>query len=389
MSIKGKILFWFLLPTILIGIVAYGIGYYSIHKTVRQNIFDQLVIAADELQGNIRVFLQEKKGRIIDFSSDGCIKDGTEEITKRDDRVRYNTELLNTHLAKNKLPIDTDILEMFIVDLDGNVISSTEINRIGQNVSSEVYFSKTVKRGSSISDLHYSPEFNQNTFEVARLITSKNIYKKVGILVNRYKGDSLRKATRSGISEEFRELMKQEGLGETGELYIVNSDKLMITESRFVKDAILKQVVATDGVRTTFDNGMGMIGIYPDYRGIPVLGVSRYFEEMDWVILAEKDVSEAFAPIVRLRNIGIIIAITGITVIVTIAVFLSTRVTRPIKKLVETAHTIAEGNLNEEIKVKSKDEIGSLASSFDTMRIGLGKLLKNIEETKEDRRWSG
>ena len=78
--------------------------------------------------------------------------------------------------------------------------------------------------------------------------------------------------------------------------YIVNRNKVMITGSRFIEGAIYNQVVDTEGVRTAFDNRTGMTGIYPDYRDIPVLGVSKYIEEMDWVIVASKNVSEAFAP---------------------------------------------------------------------------------------------
>ncbi|ODS32338.1 MAG: two-component sensor kinase [Candidatus Scalindua rubra] len=46
---------------------------------------------------------------------------------------------------------------------------------------------------------------------------------------------------------------QSKGLGKTGEVYIVNSEKLMITGSRFIEDAVLKQIVDTKGVQTAFD----------------------------------------------------------------------------------------------------------------------------------------
>ncbi len=136
MTIKNKILLWFLLPSFLIATVTATITYFYIYKTLKRNIFDQLEIAADELQKNVCIFLDGKRGRIIDFSSDGFIRDCTEEITIRDDRVQHYTDRLNTHLAVNKQPLDPDILTVFIVDLDGKVISSTEIGLIGRDVSS-------------------------------------------------------------------------------------------------------------------------------------------------------------------------------------------------------------------------------------------------------------
>jgi len=328
---------------------------------------DSIAVQRDHEQGDA-LLTAVNKTRIIDFSSDGFIKDCTEEIAWRKDRVRYYANRLNTHLVKNKKPLDHDIVELFITDLGGTVISSTDNSRIGTNVSDRRYFLETTRMGYCIGDLHYSPSFGQNTYEVAKLLMNKSGLKSTGILVSRYSGDSLKRITRSGTSEEFSGENRLEGLGETGELYIVNSDKLMITESRFIEHAILKQKVDTNGVRTAFDNGVGMVGIYPDYRGIPILGVSRYVEEMGWVVLAEKDVSEAFAPIAGLRNIVITMGTMGIATIVVIAISISGGITRPINKLIAGTRRIAGGDLENPIALgKRRDELNELGESFNLM----------------------
>ena len=320
------------------------------------------------------------KARIMDFSSDGFIRDSTVEITRRDKRVLYYTDLLNEYLDDSKEPLDNDILTAFIVDLDGNVISSTDIDQIGENISNKAYFLKTIRRGSSISDLHYYPNYEQNTFEVARLLLSNERQDSIGIIVHRYNGDNLRKITRSGIMGRLDNVEQLEGLGETGEMYIVNNKKLMITESRFIEDAILEQVVDTEGVNAALDYKVGMTGIYNNYRGIPVLGVSMYIEDMDWVVLAEKDVSEAFAPLSRLRNFVIIMGVTGIMVIVIVAVLFARGITRPIKKLMEGTRRIATGDLKHPITVdKENDEMKELGESFNLMMKGLG------ESTRENK----
>jgi PAS domain S-box-containing protein len=313
---------------------------------VRENIFDQLEIAADESHNCVKIFLSGKEGRTVDFSSDGFIRDYTEEIVSKDSRREYYIKALNTHLVTNKKPLDPDILAIFVVDLDGKVISSTDVVQLGRDVSSETYFSETMKRGSYISDLLYSPEFRQNMFfDVTRLLLRKGGQNPIGIIVNRYNGDSLSSAIHRGIAEESGQEKQLNGLGKTGEMYIVNRNKVMITESRFIEDAMYNQVVDTEGVRAAFDNGTGMTGIYPDYRDIPVLGVSKYFEEMDWVIVASKHVSEAFAPVTYLRNIIIIIGTTGIIVVVLVAVFISTGITSSIEKTTVVERRVIRKNL--------------------------------------------
>ena len=154
----------------------------------------------------------------------------------------------------------------------------------------------------------------------------------IGIIVNRYNGHSLSKALHWCIKGGPEQEEQLNGFGETGEMYIVNSSKVMITESRFIEDAIFHQVVDTEGVQTAFGNRTGMTGIYPDYRDVPVLSVSKYFEEMNWVIVASKYASEAFAPVTYLRNIVLLVGAIGFLTIVLIAVFTTAGVTSTLEK---------------------------------------------------------
>ncbi|MBT3877754.1 MAG: HAMP domain-containing protein [Candidatus Scalindua sp.] len=378
MKLKSKILFWFLLPTILISTITIILCYFHTCKIVKQNIFDQLEIAAGNLQKDVHAFLDAKRGRAIDFSSDGFIRDCTEAIITKNDNFRYYTERLNTHLSENKLSLDSDIVEIFIVDLEGTVISSTKIKHTGNDVSDKFYFSETVKRGSYINDLHDSPDSGFKIFEVSKILFSKDGKKTIGIIVNRYNGDALSRIASGRIKESSG--VEKKGFGETGKSYVVNSERLMITESRFIEDAVFKQVVDTDGVRHAFDTRTGMTCIYPDYRGIMILGVSKYFEEMDWVILAEKDVDEAFAPVVWLRNFTIVMGVSGILIIVVISIFISTGITTPINKLIDGTNRISSGNLEKPISTSEMSgEIMELSESFNVM---MRKLAISTQENR-------
>ncbi len=174
---------------------------------------------------------------------------------------------------------------------------------------------------------------------------------------------------------------KRAGMGESGEVYIVNRDKKMITESRFIENAIFNQVVDTEPVRRIIedDNG-GMTGIYSDYRGVPIVGASIDMPEYGWVLLAEVDKAEAFASIMRLRIYTIIMGIASAIVIIAIAILISKRVTWPIQKLVEGTRKIASGDLDFKIPTRSKDEIGYLATSFNDMTSQLGESKKQVED---------
>src|SRR5947207_6587615 len=91
-------------------------------------------------------------------------------------------------------------------------------------------------------------------------------------------------------------------IGETGETYIVNHNKLMITESRFVKDSVLKVKVDSEPVRVALSQGKELTGDYQDYRGRTVSGASTVIPETGWVVLTEIDFTQAFAPLQRLER---------------------------------------------------------------------------------------
>ena len=60
--------------------------------------------------------------------------------------------------------------------------------------------------------------------------------------------------------------------------------------------APLKLVVDTEPIHKAIEGNQEMLGIYSDYKGIPVIGASLQIPEYGWILLSEMDRSEAFTP---------------------------------------------------------------------------------------------
>lgn len=133
-------------------------------------------------------------------------------------------------------------------------------------------------------------------------------------------------------------------MGETGETYILNRDKLMITESRFLDDVILKQVVDTEIVHRTENQGDTDLDNYPDYRGIPVFGATAVIKDMDWTVITEVDFAEAFIPIRKLQIKIIIIGGILIPGIFFTTWLLTSRLTKPILRIVQANRAVIHGD---------------------------------------------
>jgi PAS domain S-box-containing protein len=192
-----------------------------------------------------------------------------------------------------------------------------------------------------------------------------------------------------GVGSFDEILLNRKGLGNTGEVYIVNKDKMLISESRFIKNAAFHTVVDTLPVRECFDKGIEINGrIYPDYRGVPIFGSSYCARDLGFVLLAEIDEAELFAPIIEFRNTSLMIALIISAAVIMIALFISMSITKPLKELERAANKISEGDYTYEVKRVSNDEIGQLARQFDLMRrsvleanMNLNRLVR--ERTKE------
>ncbi|MCQ6275259.1 methyl-accepting chemotaxis protein [Bacillus sp. V3B] len=92
------------------------------------------------------------------------------------------------------------------------------------------------------------------------------------------------------------------------------------------------------------------------------------------------EINEAAAPI--FRTTGLIILIALIVGAVTVF-FIIKSIIQPINYLKEKALTVSEGDLTEQITIKSNDEIGQLGTAFNKMQESLRVLVQKVELSTE------
>ncbi len=73
-------------------------------------------------------------------------------------------------------------------------------------------------------------------------------------------------------------------------------------------------------------------------------------------------------------------AIAAIVIALIVAYFVSRSIILPIRQMKETAEQIAKGDFSRKIKVKSKDELGELARSLNTMADELQQKIENLKQ---------
>jgi class 3 adenylate cyclase len=162
-------------------------------------------------------------------------------------------------------------------------------------------------------------------------------------------------------------LLNRSGLGQSGEVYVVNDDYTLVSESRFLENIEFNQKVDTIPVRKCFEEEKETLDFYQDYRGIKIFGSSYCAKDLGFVLLAEIDESETIEPILILQDR---IFLTGLVITLAMGVitfFLSKSISYPLVKLQKAVQEIEKGNFDVRTNIKTSDEIGQLSTSFDSM----------------------
>jgi PAS domain S-box-containing protein len=102
------------------------------------------------------------------------------------------------------------------------------------------------------------------------------------------------------------------------------------------------------------------------------------FKGNGWTLHIQIPIKMAFAPVVELRNRIIMVASGIVLFSIIIVLFFARTISRPIIELRNAAIEIGRGNLDVNIEVKSKDEVGELGLSFKKM---VEDLKKSRDET--------
>lgn len=349
-------------------------GYASGNTALHEKITESLSAVAQSRESALLLYFRAKKVEIAHIAMGGILRGALEKIVTKDPEAAGKVEELSQFLLKDRLPINPETLEIFVLDLAGNVVASSHKERIGLNRVNQDYFVEG-KKGVFIKDVYESPTTKEIGFVISAPVKSLTGDTLLGVVAARYNLATLNEITTD-----------RHGLGETGEVYIVNKDSLMITESRFLKDVILKQKVETQPVKLLQTQKKIMAGIYPDYRGQRVLGASMG-DEIDkefgfgWTILAEVDAAEAFASVKDLGVKIFFIAIIIFILVIILAYFTARGIANPVLQIAERVSSSSQqlSSTAQEMNATAEE----VSSTVQQIAKGTETQAQGVEETQK------
>ncbi|MFQ3597360.1 MAG: ATP-binding protein [Chloroherpetonaceae bacterium] len=165
-------------------------------------------------------------------------------------------------------------------------------------------------------------------------------------------------------------LTERSGLGESGESYLVGSDFIMRSNSRFFSTpTVLKLPAKTDAVEAAF-RGEHTPMIVKDYRGVEVLSSFSVieFSTHKWAILSEIDYAEVLVPIDAMRRRVLLIAFAVGVLLGGVSLVIARTLSKPIQEIRTLIEQVSVGDLTvRSFPRTSISEIKAIATSLSRL----------------------
>jgi PAS domain S-box-containing protein len=366
LRVKLLILFLFLslVPSLLIGILAYQEASSALHKRIK-----------DEMGRIVQIQVTRIENMFLESLITMRAMADTDGVRSMEPQKVYSTILSFTkHWGGFE--------RLAVYRADGRAVAESvrgleETLKSQETCTEQGYFQRAIRGDEDVSD-----PIRSGTGEGFFIVTAVPIW-------NLKRDSIVGVATASLTTEEIARVLMESRIGETGDVYLINQDSYFITPSRFTEElrraglikerSELELRVDSVGSRQALAGKTGL-EMYKDYRGRQVIGAYAPIMRTGWGLLVEQEVAEAFAPLARLRNIALLIGIIFACFIGCIAFFVARGISNNIVSLSKVARELQVGNLSVRAGISSKDEVGQLAQSFNDMADRIANLIRELEQ---------
>ncbi len=375
MSIRSRLVLSFLVLALVPLLIATALSFIISSDAVRNDALKHLETIANFQRERLKTIMSTNVESLDVVSSRTMLKQELDRYLAQPNPASLSSmqSSLDDGLASTESFVRIDVL-----DTNGTVLASTDRALIGKSRASELYF----KRGRAADDVGFFSKAGRNGLHETLAGPLSSNGRTIGVLViDRDASDILQMAN------------DYTGLGKTGETVVAqkteSGDSVFLCHTRFGGHTPLSLVVpheksnvaidiALDGRSTVLENAV-------DYRGTPVLAVTRYIPEARLGLVVKMDRSEAFGPVNRLLGYMAIIIGVAVGLVLVVSYSLATSLTRPLRKLTDTAEEVSAGDLSRRSSINRGDEVGTLAKAFDRMADDLVGARENLERKVAER----
>jgi signal transduction histidine kinase len=382
--IRRRLLIWFvliaLLPVIGVGIGTSLVSYFN----GRQQSIDRLESVAARKELAIQGWVESLQQELLFASQTDCSPQFVNtalRLGNEDKEYAWYYNLVRKQLEAfvNQSP---RIEELFLVDLQGEVVVSTDVAREGQIYYNQALFQRGLLVPATQLPFHslisasgeggFLPQDRISVIAVVPVVgTDQQLRGLMG--------------GRALVEDVHTILAEGTGLGETGKAYLVDAEHSALSGTHLAPEGEEVYTVQTQGIDVAIQGATSGSGVYEDAMGTSVVGIYRWLSPVGAVLSVEQDLSEAFRAVWVTTGVNLVIALAAVLLAVAASLSMTRSIADPIVDLADTATQIARGALDRTADVERQDEIGALAQAFNSMTAQLRDLINSLENRVDER----
>ncbi|WP_440116786.1 sensor histidine kinase [Paenibacillus sp. QZ-Y1] len=202
--------------------------------------------------------------------------------------------------------------------------------------------------------------------------------KNLDIALNQYFLIHNKRMSRDSLEAGNRELAEQIGSAVGGNITVYRPNASPygsvangVSDIPDVKEAAQSRIAYT----TVVDNGRVTANL-----SFPL----RSDQQLIGIVQLEKDYTDLYKRNLRFQNTIKLFAAAIFVFVFIASIFISRKITQPIRVLTKRSAEVAQGSLNADIQITTKDEIGELASSFTAMIDRVREQIDVIERERDE-----
>ena len=293
-SLKGRMVIYFLVPSVLVVVVLSAIAYLVARNILEDEAFEQLEVTGNFKELELNLFMEDVQENFSRIAALPAIRSAAASFLESENTPDHAAayENLERLVGSAAVPDLTEIF--FLTDVGGRIFFSTEKSREGAYRVTDSYYLQGLD-GPVVQNVYPSPVTSDPTLTVATQLLDGG-GERVGVI-----------AANVNLEKLDRIVNDRTGLGSSGESYLVDAFNVFVSAEGFGTEQYPRGVHSF-GIDAAVKGERGA-GTYLNYAEVPVIGVYRWIPERDLALLTEVHESEALAPA---RKLGLILALVGL-----------------------------------------------------------------------------
>ncbi len=356
-SIQGRLTIVSLLLALAPVSLVTALVFFQARDSLRQQIGGSVQSVAEAVGRDIERFLTERRGNIEIIARSTIF---TSRTSSAQDKTAFLGDFQATYQGYASL---------YFTDAQGSIVSATD-HTLGDQSARDWFKNAVAKNGAVVSDVYYLTSAQRIVVTI-----SSPVYAADGSLLGVVAGNI--------DGQNFSDVAAATHVGETGKVFFVNRAGRVVIDP--VLSAVFTDVSASEAVKAALRGERGTLlgpteqGVVAFQSYVPLAGAE------DWAVVGELPISELDAPILGLaQRIAILAALVGVAVVL-IVIVVATRIVRPIRQLTDSAQRL-QNDLTVRSDVRSGDEIGQLALSFNEMADTIQKREQDLRQQTDELR---